>query len=135
MAQAVYHNANCMGYAFNKNKWMIPHGWDSGGMEEAVRFVLNHFGSKVKFYKQYSKLQGQQMVQQLPLGKTFVVLRQEDRFGEDFHFVKRLPSGHWRHKRGSQPIEPITARWVARQRWPFMAKLAYGNHYFVFEVQ
>lgn len=135
MAQAIYNNANCMGYAFGKNKWMIPHGWNIDGMEEAVQFILNHFGSRVKFYKQYSKTQGQQMIQQLPLGKTFVVLREEDKFGEDFHFVKRLPSGHWRHKRGSHSIEPVTAKWVAQKRWPMLGSLAYGNDYLVFEMQ
>jgi hypothetical protein len=133
MARMFYKNANCMGYAFAKNKWLIPHGWYNGGMEDAKDFVLSHFKYRVKFYKEYKKIHGQQMIQELPLGKTFIVLRGEHQFNEDFHFVKRLPSGHWRHKPGTKVIEPITAKWVAQSEWPFIFKLTYGSSYYVFE--
>lgn len=134
MARAFYKQANCMGYAFGKNKWMIPHGWYDGGMEYAEDYIISHFKQNVQLYKRYKKTQGRQMVQELPLGRTFVVLRGEHKFNEDFHFVKRLPSGHWRQKSGTKTVKPTSAKWVAQPEWPFISRLTYGSDYYVFEL-
>jgi hypothetical protein len=133
MARQFYSNANCMGYAFGKNKWMIPHGWDTD-VSEGVAFIKHHFRKDIKFYKEYSANQGHQMVQQLPVGKSFVVYRQDDKYKEDFHFVKRLPTGHWRHKVGGRSIQPVPQKWVVQRAWPFIANLTYNSSFYVFEL-
>lgn len=133
MAKLFYKHANCMGYAFGKNKWMIPHGWD-GDVEEGVAFIREHLHKDITFYKEYQATQGQQMVQELPLGKSFVVYRQDNKYQEDFHFVKRLPTGHWRHKVGARAIKPVPQKWVAQRAWPFIANLTYNSSFYVFEL-
>jgi len=132
MAKAIFNNANCMGYAFGKNKWMIPHGWQESP-DETVQFIKRHFGGDVRFHKIYSANEGSRMTQELPLGKTFVVYREDTPNVDDFHFVKRLPSGHWRHKMGSRKIKPITQKSVAKREW-ISGFLNYDSPYYVFEL-
>jgi hypothetical protein len=132
MAKQFYAQANCMGYAFNKNKWMIPHGWDHD-TSEAINFIKTHFKHKAKFYKMYQISEGVRMTKELPLGKTFVVYRQNS-YGDDFHFVKRLPTGHWRHKMGNRKIQPIAQKWVAQRVWSTNSFLNYDNPFYVFEL-
>jgi hypothetical protein len=132
MARMFYKNANCMGYAFGKNKWMIPHGWDDDE-NEAIKFIQRHFSTKARFYKMYRIFEGAQMTKELPLGKTFVVYRQNS-YGDDFHFVKRLPTGHWRHKSGHHSVKPISQKWVAQRVWNTNVGLNYENPFYVFEL-
>jgi hypothetical protein len=132
MARQFYSNANCMGYAFGKNKWMIPHGWDDDE-NEAIKFIKTHFNKKTRFHKMYQIFEGTKMTQELPLGKTFVVYRQ-NAYDDDFHFVKRLPTGHWRHKMGNRRIRPIKQKWVAQRVWQANEFLKYDSPFYVFEL-
>lgn len=133
MGKLFYKNANCMGYALGRNKWLIPHGWQES-WEEIEEFMYRHYSDRVRFYKQYKSREGQHMVQQLPKGRGFVVLRLNDQFYDDFHFVKRMPSGHWREKRGTRKAEPISQKAVAAKKWPMIGSMAYDSDYYVFEV-
>ena len=136
MARQFYNNANCMGYAFGKNKWAIPHGWYES-LSDGVDFVKRHFAYKATFYAEYDKEEGHKLTE-LPLGKSFIVMRVSEYYNDeyefmeydDFHFIRRLPTGHWRHKPGRRRIVPISQKIVVKEQWPN----DYNSNFFVFEL-
>lgn len=126
-------SANCMGYALNRKKWMLPSGWDdfaSGWHDEneMIESLIDQFG--------LVPIDRDQMV----LGKEYVAFRYEiidDEDGvayiDDFHFMKRHKTGHWTHKRGSLPVEGISQKVVFSDVW-VNGTYEYNSEMYLFEV-
>lgn len=125
--------ANCMGYALNRKKWMLPSGWedfaDGWASEDGViDSLINQFD--LKPVRQHDMV----------LGKEYVAFRYEIRDDEsgdvvidDFHFMKRHKTGHWTHKRGSLPVEGISQKVVFSDVW-VNGTYEYNSDIYLFEV-
>lgn len=94
-----WNNANCYGYATNKNKWLLS----DASYSDMPSDLLERNPHWVKVHKS-----------EMVLGKSYVVFR----YGYfDFHFMFRDQRGHWTHKQGGQPVVPISQKQVFRNRW------------------
>jgi hypothetical protein len=125
--------ANCMGYALNRKKWMLPSGWDEfadGWTSEdgVIDSLINQFNLK--------PVRQNDMV----LGKEYVAFRYEikddedgDTIIDDFHFMKRHKTGHWTHKRGSLEVEGISQKVVFGDVW-VNGTYEYNSDIYLFEV-
>lgn len=123
---------NCMGYALNRKKWMLPLAWDDfadGWIDESevIDGLTRQFNLK--------PVSRDQMVR----GKEYVAFRYEiidDEWEtriDDFHFMKRHKTGHWTHKRGNYDAEGVSERIVFSDVW-VNGTYNYNSEIFLFEV-
>ena len=121
-----YHN-NCFGYAVNIPRWLLVEDYlqthCDTQTETYIQFILDKGYEKFNL-KPVSK-------KDMVLGKTYVAYRY---YRDDFHFMKRLPSGHWRHKQGGQPVAPISQKDVLNGGWVRSDGAVYNSKLYLFEV-
>lgn len=66
----------------------------------------------------------------LVLGKEYVAFR----YGQDdFHFMRRTKTGHWRHKCGSGMVKSVSQKEVFDREWIYAA--TYNSKLYLFEVE
>jgi hypothetical protein len=111
-----WNNANCYGYAIDKNRWLVF----ENEYEDAVDELLE----KNPSWKLVSK-------QDMVLGKSYVSFR----YGyHDFHFMFRSRLGHWTHKQGGQLVAAISQKEVFNKHWANPAGTLYTSKVYLFEV-
>ena len=116
---------NCFGYAVNIPRWLLVGSYcsDYDDNSSNLAFIEEEAYKRFKL-KPVSK-------KDMVLGKTYVAYRYCAR---DFHFMKRLPSGHWRHKQGSFPVAPISQKKVFAKGWVREDGVVYNSKLYLFEV-
>ena len=118
---------NCFGYAVNIPKWLSVEDYldeDYYGDELFESFIHENAYQKLNLKKVNKK--------DMVLGKTYVAYRYCRR---DFHFMKRLPTGHWRHKQGMFPVTAISQKEVFDKRgWLRTDGVRYNSRLYLFEV-
>jgi hypothetical protein len=119
---AKYWDANCMGYALKRNRWVLPYArneifqWTKENWEDRIYEMVYNFGWRL--------VDKNQMVD----GKTYVAFR----WGKtDFHFMVRMPSGHWRHKQGMSDAKAVSRKEVFADTWSYGK---YNSQLYIFEV-
>ena len=131
-----YAGANCMSYALNRRRWMLPVGWeefesnwfDTDPME-LVETMASQFNLKLVAPDEMTK------------NKEYIAFRYEIGYDEDedvqyvgdFHFMKRHKTGHWTHKRGSLPVEGVSQKFVFADVWT-NGNYLYNSELYLFEV-
>lgn len=131
-----YARANCMSYALNRKRWMIPVGWsdfenewEDMSPEYLVETMCDQFNLKLVAPNDMTK------------NKEYIAFRYEIGYDDedevpfigDFHFMKRHKTGHWTHKRGSLPVEGISQREVLADEWS-NGNYTYNSELYLFEV-
>ena len=131
-----FQRANCMSYALNRKRWMIPVGWadfesnwGDTNPEDMVNTMAFQFNLKRVSQHEMTK------------GKEYIAFRYEVCYdGEDevdyvgdFHFIKRHKTGHWTHKRGSYAVEGISQAAVFADEW-YNGDYTYNSDLYLFEV-
>jgi hypothetical protein len=117
---------NCFGYAVNIPKWLLVGDYTQGDTHDYTShldFILD------KGYERFNlkPVSKKDMV----LGKTYVAYRY---CANDFHFMKRLPTGHWRHKQGGSPVAAISQKNVLNDGWVREDGVVYNSKLYLFEV-
>lgn len=109
-----WSNANCYGYAVNSNEWLrfVDRNWSS--------LFIDHL------YERGYKLTKRS---EMTLGKEYIAFRYGS---DDFHFMKRSPSGHWSHKRGSLRPETLSEKQVFSDVW-VNGGVHYNSSIYLFE--
>lgn len=120
MAKKQWSQANCMGYALNKNRWMKIPNWENRTTLDIALWLEKQFNLKM--------VNRSQMV----LGKEYIVFRRSQ---QDFHFMRRSKEGHWRHKPGGNYVRPISEKEVFASQWVSNPWLYYNSTPYIFEVQ
>ena len=134
-----HRSRNCMGYALNRQAWMLPKGYDDfaeGTLDEDQLIWDLEQQFKMK------RVTRDQMVR----GKEYVAFRYEADVEEqdewddiiikqagDFHFMKRHKTGHWTHKLGGTGIYGIGERKVFSPLWK-NGPYTYNSDIILFEV-
>jgi hypothetical protein len=116
-----YFDANCMGYALKKNKWIKPYTEDEDFEWYEEEWIDKVFWMIKKF--KWLPIDKDDM----KLGKKYIAFRWSD---SDFHFMVRLETGHWRHKPGWNKVESISTKKVFANAWPG----GYDSNLYLFEV-
>jgi hypothetical protein len=110
-----WDNANCYGYAINKNGWFR--------FEDDYEYAVDELLDKNPSWKYVQK-------SDMVLGKSYVAFR----YGyHDFHFMFRDTKGHWTHKMGSMKVQPISQKDVFHNFWNGH-KILYTSKVYLFEV-
>lgn len=120
-----YNRANCMGYALRINEWLAPYSRDFGDRMEAFS-TEDMVAVLIDEYKLTPVTKGQMV-----LGKEYVAFR---RGFEDFHFVRRLPTGQWKHKQGRTKITDIKKTEVFNDYWSYDGPREYKSKLYIFEA-
>lgn len=119
-----YSRANCMGYALGINEWLVPYDKSDGQYmeqyttKEMVEVLIKHYGLKPVNRKQ------------MVLGKEYIAFR---RCYADFHFAKRLKTGQWRQKIGSENIYDMKDSEVFNSGWVTLSGNNYNSKLYLFE--
>ena len=116
---------NCYSYAVNhRSEWLtIPEAghftrkygstWDfledvEGSINELAKyFVVEEILLNFPEYVIVDK-------KDIKKGTRLIAFKMAD---NDYHFMKRFPNGHWFHKRGGLPIEPIKTKSALAKEW------------------
>lgn len=136
------YSFNCYGYAIGIPRWLIVRHWESlddlfwpPPIGHAKSELLNSLSGKnsAKWLELKNPHWRRVRKSELQLGRTYIAYR----FGaRDFHFCVRLPSGHWRHKRGTHPPVAISQKEVLNSPYwvNFRGKPIYTSKVYLWEV-
>lgn len=90
---------NCFGYAFGIPQWLLVSDY-SDSYQDFVSFFLS-------LGKPVTKKEMQQ-------GKEYIAYKY---CAQDFHFMRREKTGHWRHKMGWSNVQTISQKDVFAPIW------------------
>ena len=121
--------SNCYGYAMNINRWLVLNSFEFGSHSRVNEVAAE---CNKELLEEFSNLKPVSR-EDMQLGKEYVAMRIGP---EDFHFMKRLKTGHWRHKQGYLPVEAISERKVFDPRgWYARGLNIYSSNVYIYEIE
>jgi len=134
---AKYRSANCMGYALQKDDWMLLDAWRRfiGDVDDVEPFsdddrLIPREETEADAIAEMEGF-GLKSVERHEMrpGIEYVALK----FSlDDFHFMRRNTHGHWRHKPGFGKVRGIKEKDVFKSKWK--GTIVYNSRTLLFEV-